>query len=67
MRLSLLILVALLGSGCVAFTPVAGTPVTTPGSQTVEVVEFTGNGATMLAACAAARRAVPRSRIALSQ
>ncbi|MCB9158621.1 MAG: hypothetical protein H6644_01985 [Caldilineaceae bacterium] len=57
MRLSLLILVALLGSGCVAFTPVAGTPVTTPpGSQTVEVVEFTGNGDTMLAAVEALRQ-----------
>ena len=56
MRLILLVFVALLGSGCVALTPVAGAPTTAPDapqslpSQSVRTVAFAGNGDTMLAA-----------------
>ena len=56
MRLILLVFVALLGSGCVALTPVAGAPTTAPDtpqslpSQSVRTVAFAGNDDTMLAA-----------------
>ena len=63
MRLILLVFVALLGSGCVALTPVAGAPTTAPDtpqslpSQSVRTVAFAGNGDTMLAAVEALQEA----------